>query len=98
MTHTPAPWFAEPQGKRNWIVKSDDYGTIVHRNCYPDENVDRSVEADARLIATAPDLLAALKETLEAIEIVTPDAPEPLPDSVIAKARAAVAKAEGRAE
>lgn len=52
-------------------------------------------QANARLIAAAPDLYEALAECLEGIELCTPDAPEPMPDSIIGKARAALAKARG---
>lgn len=57
--HTPGPWIAEPDGEDDWKVRSEDYGTIVHRNCYPEPKVDTTVEADAKLIAAAPELLAA---------------------------------------
>ena len=64
---------------------------LMSRNVYlTEEEIAAVIEEET----AAPDLLEALKETLEAIELVTPDAPEPLPESVIGKARAAIAKAE----
>jgi len=62
--HTPGPWIAEPDGVNDWKVRSEDYGTVVHRNCYPAPTVDTTVEADARLIAAAPELLEALQRIL----------------------------------
>lgn len=50
---------------------------------------------NARLIIAAPDLLESLEEMIEGVDICTPDAPEPLPNSIIGKARAAVRKAKG---
>ena len=48
--HTPGPWYLNPRG---WVVQST--GDIVTRiEC------SNNKEADARLIAAAPDLLAAL--------------------------------------
>jgi len=61
-SYTPGPWHAEPDGEHDWRVVSDHYGTIVHRTCYPDPRIDTRVAADARLIAAAPDLLAALRD------------------------------------
>ncbi len=69
--HTPGPWLAEPDGANDWKVRSDDYGTIVNRNCYPDAKVDTTVEADARLIAAAPDLLATAAAMIRAIDNMT---------------------------
>lgn len=67
-THTPGPWLAEPDGESDWKVRSEDWGTIVHRNCYPDAKVDTTVEADARLIAAAPELLDLLARALPFVE------------------------------
>jgi len=60
MKHTPGPWKAE-QVRNDWKVTSDDYGRIVTRICYPDPKVDTTVEADARLIAAAPEMYETLK-------------------------------------
>lgn len=49
------------------------------------------VMADARLIAAAPELLEALEAALKLIELVMP-----IDGDVTRKARAAIAKAEGR--
>lgn len=93
--HTPAPWrvdrcyrtgftiFGGTQESPSCVVDTQDddgrYGTI--RN-----------ESDARLIAAAPDLLAALIDLTDRVEkIVMPDQSTPC----TIHARAAIAKAEG---
>jgi hypothetical protein len=53
-------------------------------------------EADARLIAAAPDLLEALSKLERAARILPPDMDDP--DSPLAQARAAIAKALGADE
>lgn len=60
-------------------------------------------EQHLRMCEAAPDMLAALKETLERLEWFCAEyrtrssgLPEPTARSAIGKARAAIAKAEGR--
>jgi len=62
--HTPGPWEAEQQGA-DWHVKSEAWGGIVTRHCYPTPRCDIRVEGDARLIAAAPDLLEACRGAQE---------------------------------
>ena len=61
MTHTPGPWTAFQDPMRRWTI-----GNVTHRICdmwgsspafFTDEDA-----ANARLIAAAPDTLAALKK------------------------------------
>lgn len=87
--HTPGPW-----GLTRWTAP-DDYGWSIKIGDAP-HRLDvsawsESSEADARLIAAAPELLAAL----EAVEAVL-DGRQPIdvPGAVMI-ARAAVAKARG---
>ena len=79
--HTPGPWYLNPRG---WIVQST--GDIVTRlEC------SNNGEADARLIAAAPELLAAARLAVAWAEQV----PAPYRDwPHIVAARAAIAKAE----
>lgn len=63
MAHTPGPWKAENHGKHwnnkdidNWIITYGNDGEQIIDHCYE--------EADAALIAAAPDLLAALTAVL----------------------------------
>jgi hypothetical protein len=104
---TPGPWKMRDDreveimlcgidGVSDWVHAVDDKGANV-AGCY-----GRSYEenaANARLIAAAPDLLAALRDVLEVLEWKLH--PEwdgsATPESAIGKARAAIAKATGGA-
>lgn len=89
--HTPGPWFVG----ETWKLRPPIYcntGEI----CTTEHGQEDS-RANARLIAAAPELLEALKELVEwAMDAATElDIPTHSP-SCISKARAAIAKAEGR--
>lgn len=83
---TPGPWAVRGSaGTSVYLLQNYGFsasGWAIH-------NVSEAqAQADARLIAAAPDLLAALKEAVEIIDNCTPyDA---------GKARDAIDKAEGR--
>ena len=91
--HTPGPWYLNPRG---WVVQST--GDIVTRlEC------SNNKEADARLIASAPDLLNALAGCADALREAGKDfaqanklAVRPnLYELHERSARAAIAKARG---
>lgn len=101
--HTPGPW--------EWLADEDRHeadcvpvmakdGTLQIADIFAgtvngsDMSVDEA-EANARLIAAAPDLLEAL-EQLAAYGDPEMDATVQLPWEDVAKARAAIAKAEAR--
>jgi hypothetical protein len=85
-THTPGPWtakelhanysgfvvLAENRPRKGYMARVDDKSGVFS-------------EADARLIAAAPELLAACKRALAAIRTAIPGEPDYL-ISVIAKA------------
>jgi len=73
--HTPGPWDAVFEDGR-WLILSEKYG---HRHATADR------EADARLIAAAPDLYQALQGMLSDRDFT----------GAIRQARRALAKAEG---
>jgi hypothetical protein len=93
--HTKGPWVATGD---NFVVSYSGNGKAV-ANCYEDTPDHREGEcaANARLIAAAPDLLAALKELHQAVgEAAIDNEPN---EWVLAAHRAAftaIAKAEGR--
>lgn len=90
--HTPAPWG----------IEVPEYGAVITHNggsigaAYPEDMSGRPHDAvaNARLISAAPDLLAALQE---AIELIDQDENwlTPAGNVIVARWRAAIAKAEG---
>ena len=85
--HTPGPWYLNPRG---WIVQST--GDIVTRlEC------SENKEADAMLLASAPELLSACMSALRALEDNLQ--PGPMDEDAKEGLRAAIAKAtEGGAK
>lgn len=85
--HTPGPWRVAQ------INATDKPWAVIGQGPHGDEIVAGYLrtEADARLIAAAPDMLAALQVLLASASYST-DAM----DAAEAQARAAIAKAEGR--
>lgn len=62
--HTPGPWITfQPRGDGSVPVRTDGLGLTI---CYVHDGAICDAIANARLIAAAPDLLAALKDLLEA--------------------------------
>lgn len=93
--HTPGPWLVDATGDGINIVQpvSEDQIAEVFGEQFPDE-----VEANAQLIAAAPDLLAALYLALPYVEVQ--DGDEHYKPGAVANTiktmQAAIAKAEGR--
>lgn len=89
MSHTPGPWIPDYDrrfdGAHQVIMASPPHHTIAFLACGGDDEQHR---ADARLIAAAPDLLAACKEALSSIAYAP----------TYNKMAAAIAKAEGGAK
>lgn len=95
-THTPAPWAAHTHNNPDYIdidagahrITSLDLDAA--RQCEPPYS-DAEIWANARLIASAPDLLASLREFVygEAHGLGEINA-------MLARGRAAISKAEGR--
>lgn len=95
--HTPGPWLAERDGSDNWNVVSPaftgfDYFVVGTEGLYRGDGSD---EANARLIAAAPELLAALESLRDGVlNIRGVDVDAYCPDE-FAAARAAISKATG---
>ena len=94
--HTPGPW-AYREGRAEMresstVHKADDPEFILgHVICESVNKAQRTEDvANARLIAAAPDLLAACRRLLQWHFL---DVSGHLPDSIVAAAEAAVAKA-----
>jgi len=86
--HTPGPWSV--QYETDIAAREDGVGPVDVAHVYMRTAPGRT-EANARLLAAAPELLEALKSMCEGFK--------PLKDAdfpALAKARAAIAKAEGK--
>lgn len=107
--HTPGPWRAARTPINPWwkvYIEGHEIAEIEGGEIavWNDPNRPETVEANARLIAAAPDLLACLKEMGDWIAAGLQASDEAWPDErclkhteeIAARARAAVDKAEGR--
>ena len=91
MTHTPGPWavgVSSPDVPGALCIRDSKGWGIAH--CF---GVGSKTNADAALIATAPDLLAALKDCAESLARL-PDIEGAYRATCLAEARAAIRKAE----
>lgn len=75
MKHTQGPWLVEPDeasGQRDLVIVSPSVGCIIYlldcEGTDHGQSDDPQAWADARLIAAAPELLAALKDMLAGYE------------------------------
>jgi hypothetical protein len=108
MKHTPGPWrigslksFDGYTGQpfRNVWAGHNDAATVVARAIRTEGAMTNDVDADANLIAAAPDLLQALKKLLEFVEGAAEGKDSFYWDEINkdegSAARAAIAKATG---
>jgi len=108
MTHTPGPWdFTGPSpGKMKGYDDGGDYaiiarGIIAEAFHRIDDDTYADAEANARLIAAAPDLLEALENALAYFinahehDCTGWDCAECYPQIMAGKVEQAIAKAEG---
>ena len=91
--HTPGPWMVEPLGSACFEVKCECGYFIA--TCHDGVRGDRNADVNARLIAGAPDLLAALQRIVAVLDkqVASPHLAERA--SPLAQAKAAIAKATG---
>lgn len=87
--HTPGPWHRNIRANGHYPVVFA--GRNQHVATATQQTDPAETEANIDLIATAPELLQALRELIEAATHHQADAA-----AALAQARAAVAKAEGR--
>lgn len=111
MSHTPGPWECFPkltasENHRGFVVQKSGTHKWRLADVVPMDEDGKEGAANARLIAAAPDLLAALRELMAAgDEVVAHCGTDgPLADAACERnhrawnaARAAIAKAEGHA-
>lgn len=74
MEHTNGPWFITRDGFSTVYVEARIPGHMIQEvaACGPTAEGPDQQESNARLISAAPDLLSALKQCLEQLEIVLP--------------------------
>ncbi len=105
--HTPGPWHVDPKAAEESffedvsILRHD--GLAVAVAVHNGDIIPPEPEANARLIAAAPDLLEALKPFAECCDSIGREIPDSKDTSSwtfqagdFRRARAAIAKAEGR--
>jgi len=102
-THTPGPWVTKHRkGDGAYChteVYSDLHGGIATCDWTP-ENLGNGVtgtyrEANARLIAAAPDLLAALQDAELQLEYMDLRSPSGTTPTILTRIRTAIARAKG---
>jgi len=97
MKHTPGPWVATHADGNDLIVKSGDIEVVAGCGWRGPPYMRGNPDADARLIAAAPDLLAAL-QALAYGELILPMVSEREQRRQLQEmAFAAIAKATGEA-
>lgn len=84
--HTPGPWNAAPAPRLGFVAWTDALGDLP--------NTGEEGDANARLIAAAPALLAALEDVLADLRHYV-STHGPGPDARLARAEAAIAQATG---
>ena len=88
MAHTPGPWKVQPgSGDSEYafnVVAGEPGSVVLVANVAAEDHATR--RANARLVASAPDLLAALRELVAAPN-------KKRPEHVWAEARAAIERA-----
>lgn len=92
--HTPGPWRVGKGGPNMCPTVGTEKGLMVAMVAYGDGH---PTQANARLIAAAPDLLEALEGMERALLQMMDDPSRADEMSVVIKARAAIAKAKGGA-
>lgn len=95
--HTPGPWNCNHSSASGYdIVCSENSPTDVCVISRRDKTTGE-IDANARLIAAAPELLAALETAYMALIGYLPAHRNDVTDAAIGAARAAIAKATGEA-
>jgi len=94
--HTTGPWVIDWNVARLDIFSSDTKVLVASlRRSALSEDIDEAARANARLIAAAPELLNALRELSDLVDLILSG--DYTPDSFTTQpARAAIAKAEGK--
>jgi hypothetical protein len=96
--HTPGPWKVDAEGKDRYIVaqhETGEYTFALLRHGFGMSGSKQELEANARLIAAAPSLLAALEDLLDLGRAGFIQGADIAVTRAVEEARAAVAAARG---
>jgi hypothetical protein len=94
--HTPGGWIAVGRRVEHTSDKRPDVCSCAPEDFGQDGRSDKEACANARLIAAAPDMLAALEKLVQQVESGYFDhVATDHPNSAVIAARAAIAKATG---
>ena len=107
--HTPGPWYAEAQRQSGtgaflgWIIEHSSGRVGWESTAFKSTNREAAAddpvrEANARLIAAAPDLLDALQACQKTLLAICHPQCKDDPDSPVNLAAIAIAKATGSAQ
>lgn len=94
-SHTPGPWKADHSGFGDATVRAHCGWKNKNGSAFNPTIVDRIDWPTARLIAAAPELLAALQSLIDSEECTLGDGGSILGDDLRTIAREAIAKATG---
>lgn len=70
--HTPGPWEYAEEGYEPCVMAGDYYVATAHAGMPGDDYGVGEAQANARLIAAAPDLLAVVRKTVRELEQLAP--------------------------
>lgn len=94
MEHSKGPW--ETDGRVGHLDIVCPKGRIAMMDCEDDAFWAAELEANANLIAAAPDMLAALEFVLPCLMDVNASHPQALSDDELAQIKRTIAKAKGQ--
>jgi hypothetical protein len=98
MGHTPGPWTLHGWADNDYEINAA-LDTVCNVPGFDDDTVDADrAEANARLIAAAPELLAALREIADECNRRLRKGEDSGDRLTLQLCKAAIAKAEGRSE
>ena len=98
--HTPGPWFTHREGFSSVYIEARIGGGMLQEvaSCGPTNEGSDQQEANARLIAAAPEMLEALKAMIDAERVYESGGRSSEELDALEKAHAAITKATGRAD
>ncbi len=92
-THTPGPWQYTFEGGTVAFIVEADGTTVAKLSTTENSTAHSALPSNARLIAAAPELLAALQEVTRCLAWHAQEHPVGMDCVAVAKARAAIARA-----